>query len=96
MFADAFKLARCFAKPVVNATRLFDKTVECECAAFVVLNDEGWIITVAHLWRSYYACQEHIKERSDYNGQIQTIQQNQRLDAKHKRKRIDRLKTNPK
>ena len=55
MFADAFKLARCFTKPVVNATRLFDKTVECECAAFVVLNDEGWIITVAHHWRREYA-----------------------------------------
>jgi len=96
MFADAFKLARCFTKPVVISTRFFDKTVESECAAFIVLNDEGWIITVAHLWRSYYACQQHAKEMSDYNGQIQTIQQGQRLDAKQKRKRIDRLKTNPK
>ena len=34
MFADAFKLARCFTKPVVNSTRFFDKTVECECAHF--------------------------------------------------------------
>lgn len=96
MFAKAYRLASCFTQPIVISTRFFDKTVECGCGAFIVLNDEGWIITVAHLWESFSASQLHAKELSDYNGGLQTIQQDQRLDAKQKRKRIGRLRTNPK
>lgn len=96
MFANACKLARFFTKPVVVSTRFFDRTVECECGAFVVLNDQGWIITVAHLWKSYFAFQQHTKERSEYNGHLQTIQNDQKLDAKQKRKRIGQLRANPK
>ena len=50
MFAKAYSLARCFTQPVIISTRLYDKTVECTGGAFVVLNDEGWIITAAHLF----------------------------------------------
>lgn len=95
MFADAYKIASSFTQPVVISTRCFDKTVECGCGAFIVLNDEGWIITVAHLWESYFAFQHHTKEISDYHAQLQVIQHDQKLDAKQKRKRIGRLKTNP-
>jgi hypothetical protein len=96
MFAKAYKLASCFTQPIVISSRFLDKTVECGCGAFIVLNDEGWIITVAHLWESFFAFQQHAKEISDYKGELQTIQQNQILDAKQKRKRIGRLRTNPK
>lgn len=96
MFAKAYKLASCFTRPVVISTRCFDKTVECGCGAFIVLNEEGWIITVAHLWESFFAFQQHAKEISDYKVELQAIQQDQRLNAKQKRKRIGRLRTNPK
>ena len=96
MFADAYKIASSFTQPVVISTRCFDKTVECGCGAFIVLNDEGWIITVAHFWESYFAFQHHTKEIADYHAQFQVIQHDQKIDAKQKRKRIGRLKTNPK
>lgn len=96
MFAEAYKLATCFTQPIVISTRFLDKTVECGCGAFIVLNNEGWIITVAHLWEPFFAFQQHAKEISDYKGEIQAIEQDQRLDAKQKRKRIGRLRTNPK
>ncbi|MCG2718868.1 MAG: serine protease [Nanoarchaeota archaeon] len=96
MFANAYKLASSFTRPVIISTRFFDKTVECGCGAFIVINDEGWIITVAHLLNPQFAFQQHAKEISDYNRQLQTIQQNQRLDAKQKSEKIGRLKTNPK
>lgn len=96
MFANAYKLTISFTQPVIISTRFFDKTIECGCGAFIVINDEGWIITVAHLWESYTAFQKHTKEISNYKKELQTIQQDQRLDAKHKRKRIDHLRTNPK
>lgn len=96
MFTNAYKVASCFTQPVIISTRFFDKTVECGCGAFIVVNGEGWIMTVAHLWESFLAFQQHTKEISNHNIQLQTIQQDKRLDAKQKRKRINHLKINPK
>jgi len=96
MFAKAYKLTSCFTQPVIISTRSFDKSVGCGCGAFVVLNNEGWIVTVAHLWESYFAFEVHAKEISNYYGQLQTIQQDTRLDDKQKRERLGLLRTNPK
>lgn len=95
MFADAYEKARCFTLPVIISTRFFDGSVECGCGAFVVLNDEGWIITVAHLWQSHFAYKKHTSEIDDYNLKLKSIEQSPNLDAKHKRKKIAQLKTNP-
>lgn len=96
MFANAYKLASCFTQPTVISIRFFDKTVECNCGAFVVLNEEGWVFTVAHLLESFFAFQHHAKEISDYYHKLQVIQQDQKLDVKKKRKKISHLKINPK
>lgn len=96
MFAGAYKLASCFTQPVVISNRLFDNTVECGCGAFIVINDDGWIITVAHLLDSLSAFQKNAKEINNYNKEIQDIQQNQRLNDKMKHKKIKRLKPNSK
>lgn len=96
MFANAYKLASRFTQPVVISTRSFDKTVDCGCGAFIVVNDEGCIMTVAHLWKSYSAFKEHAKEISDYKEQVCAIEGDPRLDTKRKRRRIARLKANPK
>lgn len=96
MFAKAYELASGFTRPVVISNRFFDGTVDCGCGAFIVVNDEGWIVTVAHLWQSYFAYKEHAKEISDYHEQIRTIEGDPRLGAKKKRKKIGRVKANPK
>lgn len=95
MFSNAYKLASSFTQPVIISMRYFDKTVDCVCGAFVVINDEGWIITVEHLWKAHFAFKKHAKEISNYQNQIKAIQEDQRLDSKRKRKRISRLKINP-
>lgn len=96
MFAQAYKLASCFTYPVVITTRFFDNTVECGCGAFVIINDEGWIITVGHLWDSWLAFQRDGNEIDDYKKDIQNIQQDQKLTEKSKHKKIKQLKTNSK
>lgn len=96
MFSNAYKLASCFTQPVITSTRFFDKTVKCGCGAFIILNDEGWVITVAHLFQPYFAFQQHTKEVATYKKQLHAIQQDRKLNPKEKRKRIARLKTNPK
>jgi hypothetical protein len=96
VFAEAYQIASCFTLPAIVSVRYFDKTVECGCGAFIVINDEGWIMTVAHLFESFFAYQQHAKEIADFDQQARAIQQDSRLDIKQKRKRIGRLKSNPK
>jgi len=96
MFANAYKLVKDFTQPVIISTRFFDKTVECGCGAFIVINNEGWIITVAHLLATHFIFQQHVKEISNYKSELQAIQQNQRLNTKQKNKRTKQLKINQK
>lgn len=96
MFANAYELASKFTQPVVISRRLFDNSVECGCGTYIVINDEGWIITVAHLWGSHFAFQKHRSLISDYKKQVQIIQQDQRLKPKQKIKKTKQLKSDPK
>lgn len=96
MFANAYQSAINFTRPVIISIRYFDNTVESGCGAYIVVNNEGWIITVAHLWQSYFLSQQHVVEISDYNKQVEIIQNEPALTLKHKRKKIGRLNQNPK
>lgn len=96
MFARAYKLAKEFTKPVITSILFFDKTVESGCGAFVILNEEGWMITVAHLWEPYLVFQQHEKELVDYNLKRQSIEQDRTLDDEQKMQRIRALRADPK
>jgi len=94
MFAKANTLARFFTRPVIISMRCYDKSVKCIGGAFVVLNDEGWIITVAHLWTTYLAFQKHTNEIKEYEKQLEAIKQDQSLTVKQKNKRLRQVKAN--
>jgi hypothetical protein len=96
MFANAYELASNFTHPVIISSRFFDNSVKCGCAAYIVINDEGWIITVAHLWDSQFESMKHKNLMSDYEEQVQIIQQNQKMNSKQKIKKVKQLKANPK
>lgn len=94
MFAKAYALARRFTKPIIISMRLYDKSVECIGGAFVVLNDEGWIVTTAHLWESFLAFQQHTNELKAYEKQLQTIEQDRSLTIKQRNKKLRQIKSN--
>ncbi len=96
MFAEAYKQASRFTQPVIISTRFFDKTVDCGCGAFVVINEEGWIVTAAHLWNSHFAFQQHLNELDEYYSQVQAVKQDHKLNSRQKHAKINRLPTNPK
>jgi hypothetical protein len=54
MFSMANELARQYTEPAITFAKTIDDEVLCSSGAFVLLNEEGWIITVAHLW-DYFA-----------------------------------------
>jgi hypothetical protein len=69
MFGDACEKAMRFTRPVITSTRLYDGTVQCSCGAFIVLNDEGWILTAGHMFDSFKAFQDTAEKIKDIEEQ---------------------------
>jgi hypothetical protein len=71
MFADACDKASKFTRPLIISTRHMDGRVDATCGAFVVLNNEGWIITAGHMFDSFVKFQgdqNKIKEVEELNS----------------------------
>ncbi len=72
MFSEAFRIASQFTRPVVVLTRSGAGKVSATCGTFMILNREGWIITVAHLWQSYFLYkQQQTKKENDPEKKIE-------------------------
>jgi hypothetical protein len=84
MFAQAYVLVRQFMQPVIISIRFYDKTTACSGGNFVILNEEGWIITVAHLFESFHAFAKHTEEIKEFQTKQQAAQDKPWLTAKQK------------
>jgi hypothetical protein len=82
-------------QPVIISMRFYDKTVGCNGGNFVMLNDEGWIITVAHLFESLQAFTKHTEEIRAFQDHEKAIQGDQSLTAKQRRKGLRSIRANP-
>ena len=94
MFAKAYALVRQFMQPVIISIQYYDKSVGCNGANFVILNDKGWIITVAHIFDSFQVFKKHRLEIAEFQRHVQAIQENQRLTAKQRKKSLHGIKAN--
>ncbi len=71
MFADACEKAAKFTRPLIISTRQMDGKINATCGAFIVINDEGWIITAGHMFDSFVKFQNDqnkIKEVQELNS----------------------------
>ena len=71
MFAEACEKASKFTRPLVISVRQQDGKVMTDCASFVVINDQGWVITAGHVFDNfvrYQADQNKIKEINEINA----------------------------
>ena len=96
MFSKAYKIASSYTQPVIISIRFFDKSIECGVGAFVVLNEEGWLVTAEHIWHSKFAFQKHKQEIANYEAQIEAIKQDSSLPEKQEKRKLKQLKANPK
>lgn len=65
MFAEACGKASEFSRPLVISTRRQDGTVVTECATFIVLNREGWVLTAGHTFDSFTKFQTDRKKAKE-------------------------------
>ncbi len=94
MFSDAYELASGFTNPVITSVRFSDNSIESSLGSFVILNEEGWIVTAGHILNSFVGFQNHQKELSKHNAEINEIQNNPILLEPQKQKKIRQLKKN--
>jgi hypothetical protein len=82
MFGDACEKAMKFTRPVITSTRQYDGTVNCSCGTFIVLNEEGWILTAGHLFDSFMAFQTTNKKIREIEAQNSKGSSKIRIDPK--------------
>lgn len=95
MFAEAYKLASEFTFPVVISSLRFDGKVTCGIGSCVILNDEGWFLSAAHILDTHKQHQMHLQEIQDYERQREEIESSTTYSDKYKQNRIKRIPSNP-
>lgn len=76
MFSKAYQIATQFTHPLVVSTRFFDKTIETGLGAFILVNNDGWLLTAAHNLNILQMYQQHAQEMNNYHIKTAQLQQN--------------------
>jgi len=66
MFAKAYDIASEYTEPLVVSFQYFDKSVHSGLGTLIVLNNEGWLMTVAHNFSISHTYYQHEKEIKEY------------------------------
>src|SRR5690349_2299324 len=88
MFAAAYKTATQYTRAVIVS--YVDAAGECQSAmgTYVVVNDQGWILTAYHLIELYGKLTAAKKEWKQYQQQRLTIEQEPSLTEKQRKKKL--------
>lgn len=92
MFSMANELARQYTEPTITFAKTIDDKVLCSSGAFVLLNENGWIITVAHLWDYFAKFVDDESSIKKYYEEIDHIQKNNSLSKADKKKKLSKIK----
>jgi hypothetical protein len=96
MFSNAYEIAQQYTSPFVASSRTFDKQVHCGGGAFIILNNEGWILTVAHIFELYAKLNTDNQHLMKYYQNVEEIENNPALTSHLKKKKIGKLNKDPK
>jgi len=91
MFAAAYSQATGFTRPVIMSRRRVDGSCDSGIGSFVVVNNEGWIITAAHIVREYGILTEAKQKVLQFRDAQAAIQNDNSLLSNQKRKRLRKL-----
>jgi len=95
MFTIGYEKARGFTHPVIISTKRYNGKVDCGLGAFMTINDEGWIITTAHIFDSFFHYRQHTEQIRKYREMVDEINSDPVLDQRQRKKKINHLKQYP-
>jgi hypothetical protein len=94
MFSKAYAIATKYTRPVMVSKRLENRSVAAGIATYILLNNDGWALTAAHVMLDLMASQKHAQERAEYAAKVHQIENNPVFSAGKKRHEINQLKRN--
>ena len=95
MFQEALKAAREYTLPVVLSYRRKDGTTDSSIGSFVVLNEDGWILTAEHIVRQIHEVAEEQKLFQAYRDGIDRINSDETKTKVQKRQEVAALAVPP-
>jgi hypothetical protein len=95
VFADAILKAERYTLPVIFSKRYWSGAVEARLAAFMVINEAGWILTSWHLMADFVIFDQHTQEMRAYQSQVTQIRSSGQLSEREKERQVKRLRAEP-
>lgn len=91
MFSSAFLKVSQFTMPVIISQKHYNGSVTCGSAAFIILNEEGWILTAAHILKTLRKHTQDVKLVEQYEKDRLSIDNNAKIKSKDRRKLLRKL-----
>lgn len=91
MFSTALEKATKFTLPVMLTQRFRNGRISSSLGTCVVVNDEGWVLTAAHVVMEMLKVQNSMVEMAQYEAAKAAIMAQQDVKDKEKRRRVQRL-----
>ena len=92
MFAKALGLAQHFTRPVVISRRAYSGDCASAIGGFVVINEQGWIVTAWHLVEQFQKLRASREQFLAYEQERKKIDADRSLTRKQKKKALKRFK----
>jgi len=91
MFQKAFERAMKYTCPYVGLRRKHDGTVSSSMAAFIIVNDTGWVITAKHIFDEIAKAQQSIAGVSAIENALAQLRSQKVGNAKHRNREVRKL-----
>ena len=91
MFQQALKLASHFTRPVVICSRTVNGDCKSSIGSFVVVNREGWILTVAHLIKFIQKQHQAVQIYREYRREVREMDSDIASTKQYRHKKIRHL-----
>ena len=91
MFAKACAIARDFTLPVVISHRLGNGQCNSVIGACVVVNRDGWVLTVAHLMKEVQRQQSSVRQHRGHDKGVRELEQDIVSDRPYRKQRVHTL-----
>lgn len=94
MFKNAYEVSKKFTLPMIVSVRYYDKTVEGGLGAFVIINDDGWLMTAAHNLFPFFAFDQSQKEIKEFDEKVERINSNKKIKESQRKALARKIKPN--
>ena len=91
MFRNAYAIARQFTQPVMLSRRSNEGKCASSIGAYVVINDQGWIVTAAHIIKQFVALVRGEQDARRIDAEIDSIRQDTSISRNEQRRRLSGL-----